>query len=357
MFYSISNNMNIEDFIRSVSPDLTGELNSAPVQFKLNVPYRLTFSSVNLNSKSGYFSTCYVFPNGAFYSCMNKDETESRKELFQLHHHDFFELMFVIEGEVYVNIENERHLYKKGSCCILNRNVMHTEEYSTDFKIVFLQLSKELLVNIYDDLCLDFFNFSNTSVPSDMKRFLKANLTGDTNTSKDYVDFNSLMEETEFTRDVHNFFDSITRETLSPTEESSLVIKKDITDLIRFMSNPAHFSTDPIQIGTDAEYALFTKITQSMEESYGQIRRSQLVEKLNYSGSYLNKICKKYSGLSLFDYSMTFTMKKATELLATTTENISDIEALLGFSNHTHFYKLFKKTYGITPAQYRRQNL
>ena len=358
MFYSISNNgLNQEEFMKSVSPDLTGNINSAPVNFKMDVPYRLIFNSINLTSDSGHFSTCYVFPKGAFYSCMNKSETESRRDFFKLHHHEFFEFMFVMEGEVYVNIENERHLYKKGSCCILNRNVMHTEEYSTDFKIVFLQLSEELLTNIYKDLCLDFFNFSKTSNPSDMKRFLKANLTGDTNTSKDYVDFNPLMEETEFTRDVHNYFDSITRETLSPTEESSLIIKKDITNLIRFMSNPAHFSTEPIQIGTDAEYALFTKITQSMEESHGQIRRSQLAEKLNYSGSYLNEICKKYSGLSLFDYSVTFTMKKAAELLATTTENIGDIEALLGFSNHTHFYKLFKKTYGITPAQYRRQNL
>ncbi|MCR4673437.1 MAG: AraC family ligand binding domain-containing protein, partial [Lachnospiraceae bacterium] len=334
MFYSISHNgLNQEEFMKSVSPDLTGNINSAPVNFKMDVPYRLIFNSINLESDAGHFSTCYVFPKGAFYSCMNREETESRREYFKLHHHEFFEFMFVMEGEVYVNIENERHLYKKGSCCILNRNVMHTEEYSTDFKIVFLQISPEFLKMIYEDLCLNFFELISTSAPSDMKKFLKANLTGNTNTSKDYVDFNPLMAETVFDRDVHYYFDSITRETLSPTEASSLRIKNDITDLIRFLSDPGHFSTEPIQIGTDAEYTLFTKITKSMEETYGQIRRSQLAEKLNYSGAYLNEICKKYSGLSLFDYGMTFTMKKAEELLSTTNENISDIESLLGFSN------------------------
>ena len=58
--------------------------------------------------------------------------------------------------------------------------------------------------------------------------------------------------------------------------------------------------------------------------------------------------------MCLFDYGMTFCLKKAEDYLANTKEPVSDIAARLGFSNRTHFYTLFKKKYGMTPNEYRK---
>ncbi|MFW2551437.1 helix-turn-helix domain-containing protein [Klebsiella pneumoniae] len=46
-------------------------------------------------------------------------------------------------------------------------------------------------------------------------------------------------------------------------------------------------------------------------------------------------------------------MKKAEKLLTTTDISISEIMKELGFTNSTHFYKLFKEKYGTTPKKYR----
>lgn len=84
--------------------------------------------------------------------------------------------------------------------------------------------------------------------------------------------------------------------------------------------------------------------------------RHELEVSLNYSSDYLNRIVNKYAGMCLFDYGMTFCLKKAEYLLTNTTDSISEIAQKLQFSNRTHFYSLFKKRYGLTPKEYRDQH-
>ena len=46
---------------------------------------------------------------------------------------------------------------------------------------------------------------------------------------------------------------------------------------------------------------------------------------------------------------------EARALLSNTDKSISAIIDELGFSNRSHFYRLFEKAYGQTPLDYRRQ--
>ena len=344
---------NLENYNDMVYPEMNLFKGIVPKQYRLLEPYRLIFSTQNSDKENGFFSTCFVSPKETLYSVLSNEEFSDFKTSLTLHNHDFFEIMFVLDGSIYVNVENERHLYTKGSCCILNRTIMHAEEYSSDYSIVFLQISHHFMESIYNDMHLDFFDCEKKPISSDMEDFLKTNLSN-SNKKKDYVDFIPEKNLDYLERTMHMYFDRITRETLEPSLGSSVKIKTMMIKLIYFLLSPDNFSTTPLKIGTDSESALFNNIFLAMTESDGRITRSELAEKLNYSGSYLNEICKKFSGLSLFDYGMTFTMKKASELLTTTNLNISDIEAQLGFSNHTHFYKIFKNTYGVTPAAYRK---
>ena len=48
-------------------------------------------------------------------------------------------------------------------------------------------------------------------------------------------------------------------------------------------------------------------------------------------------------------------MKKARTLLKETDQTVETIAAEVGYENVEHFNRLFKKNYGLTPVQYRRQ--
>lgn len=98
---------------------------------------------------------------------------------------------------------------------------------------------------------------------------------------------------------------------------------------------------------------IFKQITKILEKRDGLISRAELSKKMNYDGHHLNRIVKNKLDISLVDYSRIFTTKKAALLLTTTDMSIEEIIQKLGFSNKTYFFNLFKKTYGITPNDYR----
>ena len=49
-------------------------------------------------------------------------------------------------------------------------------------------------------------------------------------------------------------------------------------------------------------------------------------------------------------------MKKARILLRETNQTVESIAAEVGYENVEHFNRLFKKSYDITPVQYRKQD-
>ena len=47
-------------------------------------------------------------------------------------------------------------------------------------------------------------------------------------------------------------------------------------------------------------------------------------------------------------------MIKARELLSASSYNVSEIAAMVGYDNPLYFSRLFKKTAGISPREYRQ---
>lgn len=344
-------------YLPGFSPCNNHTEHALPENLISDTPYELLFSTMRTQDVENHFNFTCLAPADYTYSTLSQKEAVNALTSLCPHRHNFFEFMFVLEGEIYVNIENQRHLYSAGSCCILNKNVMHMEEYHSDFRIVFLELSSEFLNLIYQDLCLNFFDIERLSGSSALMKFFDMNLGNNQAHEKDYVDFIPNTKQKNLTLTVHQIFDQLTLETISPRQSSSLFVKYQIEQLFAFLMFPEHYSTTPIRIGTDAEYELYNKIINSMMRSFGRISRSQLSQELNYSGVYLNEIAKKYSGLSLFDLGMTFCMKETARLLTSSNDSVTDIGSALGFTNRTHFYKIFKRTYGMTPAEYRRAHI
>jgi AraC-like DNA-binding protein len=49
-------------------------------------------------------------------------------------------------------------------------------------------------------------------------------------------------------------------------------------------------------------------------------------------------------------------MQDATTLLVDTFLSVKEIIARVGFTDESHFVKNFKRIYGVTPTEYRKQN-
>ncbi|WP_158299388.1 helix-turn-helix domain-containing protein [Paenibacillus antri] len=71
------------------------------------------------------------------------------------------------------------------------------------------------------------------------------------------------------------------------------------------------------------------------------------------SYDYLGRLFKKNETMSISDYINEVRLEQARILLETKDYSVSQIMEQVGFTNHSYFFKLFKKKFGTTPREYR----
>ena len=76
---------------------------------------------------------------------------------------------------------------------------------------------------------------------------------------------------------------------------------------------------------------------------------------IHLSPGYLGKLFKSITNIAFNDYLNLMRLEKAKELMLSTSEPASVICEKVGVFNNTYFFTLFKKTYGMTPTQFRKQ--
>ena len=82
-----------------------------------------------------------------------------------------------------------------------------------------------------------------------------------------------------------------------------------------------------------------------------------LAEEFHLSGQYISQLFKSEIGVNFLAYLTNIRMEKAKKLLLTTSLSIAEVSAQAGYGDYRVFTKVFKKTEGITPSQYRRDFL
>lgn len=80
-----------------------------------------------------------------------------------------------------------------------------------------------------------------------------------------------------------------------------------------------------------------------------------VAKNLQMSESNFSHAFKKQMGLSPQKYLHKLKMDKAVQLLKS--QNVTDVALDLGYENPSHFIRLFKETYGLTPKQYQKYHV
>jgi AraC-like DNA-binding protein len=84
------------------------------------------------------------------------------------------------------------------------------------------------------------------------------------------------------------------------------------------------------------------------------LRIEHLAEQFHYSPSYLSIYFKKQVGEPLQQYILKYRLKLVADRLQYSNMSISEITYEFGFTDESHLHKLFKKYYGVSPSDYRK---
>lgn len=98
------------------------------------------------------------------------------------------------------------------------------------------------------------------------------------------------------------------------------------------------------------------QINQYINSNYDQpISMKELSEKLFLSNGYLSRFFKKNYGMSFANYLTNVRVFHAADQLLYTDAPVTLVAYNCGFTSAAFFNKVFKKTYGVTPTEFRRQ--
>lgn len=81
-----------------------------------------------------------------------------------------------------------------------------------------------------------------------------------------------------------------------------------------------------------------------------------IAKELHYTNAYICTVFKQRFGITIHDYINIYRIAKAKELLEATSENLATIAQQVGYENDSYFSRVFKKSEGISPSDYRRRH-
>ncbi|MCM1181890.1 MAG: helix-turn-helix domain-containing protein [Roseburia sp.] len=320
--------------------------------YRMDVPFQLTLEYCSGSAPEDYVNIVTLsFEKSLLYQEASATKNAPYAEGAS-HFHDFFELVVVLEGNIIQKIEGKDYLYTAGSCCLINRSLRHTERYPSRTKVLYIGLSPDFVTGLFVAAQTSFVPSEKEFCGSDIYRFITADLKEPG--KRAYLDFIPAYRNRRPAAHLHAMAEAMIQTLLCPQFGAYYRICGLLCGFLGYLSSPRHYHCTNILLDTGSDFLLFSRITRLFEESDGRMTRTELEGLLNYSGDYLNRIVNKYTDMCLYDYGMTFCLKKVAQCLTESDESISAIAARLKFTNRTHFYALFKEKYGVTPKEYRR---
>lgn len=108
---------------------------------------------------------------------------------------------------------------------------------------------------------------------------------------------------------------------------------------------------------TARQFALYEKFIDRLSEERGKHDVSHFAEILNISSNYLSRVVSQISGGTAIDMINRSVILQAKVLLKNSDMTIENISEELNFPDSPYFCRFFKRETGMTPTEYRKQEI
>jgi signal transduction histidine kinase/AraC-like DNA-binding protein len=166
------------------------------------------------------------------------------------------------------------------------------------------------------------------------------------------------MQEDEHLRDIPVIV--LTAQTLTQDEMSRMnrgvvsVLSKGVFTADETLAHIDQALARSKRVGSDAQ-RLVRKVMAFIQEHYPEtISRDQLSGYAGVSERHLNRCFQQETGLSPVSYLNRYRIQQAKCLLKEGERSITEVMALVGFSDSSHFTHVFRRETGVSPREYQR---
>lgn len=168
--------------------------------------------------------------------------------------------------------------------------------------------------------------------------------------SLEYLVFDISVQEI-----VKNYLNILLYEVSNLNEKSDKLVK---AALILFLTNLHHDHQKSLVISESSMMKDYDigKWLRYMADNYSTVTLTSMAEHFNFHPTYFSVRFKALANCQFSEKLLEIKLEKAKWLLITTNISVQNIVDMIGFKEKSYFYRAFKKRYGITPLQYRKQS-
>lgn len=110
------------------------------------------------------------------------------------------------------------------------------------------------------------------------------------------------------------------------------------------------------QVPVTSDARIQKAVQYIIQNTNQRITVGDVADYVGFSKSYLSAYFKDTLGFKISDFILRCKLEEGRDFLRFTDKSITTISTYLCFSSQSHFQTAFKKQYGMTPKEYRRQN-
>ena len=237
------------------------------------------------------------------------------------HWHEHIELLYFVKGSCEFFCDGKSSMVKEGDLVVVNSTEIHT--------FTAIRATEYYCILIYPDFFKDI-NFSGTLI-------------------KNHIPDDSFVK---------NCIYDIRNEKENESVGSDLMIKSHACRLFSYlMRNYTETTIDPQTVHIQTEKLkrldiVFNYISRNYND---KITTSKLAGLCYLSEGYFCRFFKNATGRTVADYITEYRIDKASVMLRSTDCSISEIASNTGFDDANYFSRVFKKTTGLSPTEYKKK--
>ena len=295
---------------------------------------------------------------------------EGTDVIFYMHWHQEFEFLVLTKGQIVFTIEDREYELHEGDSVFINSNLLHSAKTvkgmaCSFFAVVF---SYEALDDDYHSAFSKKYIRPVLNGKYILEEYLPIDREGSSHLEFAHPSGDGIAEiddfPNRFANDIHMSWQQevifllaqISQCPEHELEPHELLVRSRLMSIWNLMYHHGKKNKKQmLEDGTSSER--LAPVIQYLKKNYAyEITLSELAKLIPMSEGQFCRVFKQYMKMSPMQYILRFRILQSCRLLQETDKKIGEIANLTGFNNISYFNKVFLKTIGCTPKEYRNNS-
>ncbi len=251
------------------------------------------------------------------------------------HKHNFFELVYIVEGTGIQCINKNNWTYGPEKLFLLMPQDCHSFKVEKSTKFFFIRFNEVYIKDQNKELIkkLEFIFQNHNRLPG------------------------CILKNKADKPLVKSLIEALIREYINQYPYQRELTQQIVNTLLTIVARNISLSSPEIQRNTEArDLSMLSYIHQNIY-SPELLKAEEMAAQFNISPTYVSEYFKKLTGESMQQYITNYKLKLVETRLQYSDMRMNEIAFELNFTDESHLNRIFKKYKGVSPSEFRKQRM